>query len=343
MTSESIYAHMEDIDDVNSPTPCASSSSQSSAPPPQDTTAPPVFTHNEILNIFANIGLGMSQLTTAVQAATAPQPQAPLVVPRSGGVKFREPREFNGQASEVEHFIYEIENAFRWSPAQFTTDESKACYLGAYLKAGSPFEWLMSVERARPTLILNWAEFKKEFISHFGISDIHGTYLRKLENLSQTGSAAQYFARFHDIVSHLHLTKDSKITYLKRGLKPKVREHLIGKKYATLAEYEPIVIHIDNDLFNSKQDERRVPVPQFKSTPTPSTSTSTSTFTPIPGTETVPMEVDATRTVTHLTADERKRRFTNNLCLYCAGAGHRADACPVKAAKLSALGKAKAL
>ncbi|KAH9853011.1 hypothetical protein C2E23DRAFT_709855, partial [Lenzites betulinus] len=31
-----------------------------------------------------------------------------------------------------------------------------------------------------------------------------------------------------------------------------------------------------------------------------------------------------------LTAEERQRRFTNNLCLFCGGAGHSANACPKK-------------
>jgi len=37
-----------------------------------------------------------------------------------------------------------------------------------------------------------------------------------------------------------------------------------------------------------------------------------------------------------LTADERKRRLENNLCMFCGGTGHFADNCPKKTKKAKA-------
>ena len=45
------------------------------------------------------------------------------------------------------------------------------------------------------------------------------------------------------------------------------------------------------------------------------------------------MDLDATRSNKRfkpLTPEERKRRYDNNLCLYCGKAGHRAGDCPEK-------------
>ncbi|KAI0349397.1 hypothetical protein OH77DRAFT_1525693, partial [Trametes cingulata] len=43
-----------------------------------------------------------------------------------------------------------------------------------------------------------------------------------------------------------------------------------------------------------------------------------------------------------LTPEERQRRFANNLCLFCGGAGHSASACPKKTSSASKARAAKA-
>ncbi|KAI0354463.1 hypothetical protein OH77DRAFT_1404968 [Trametes cingulata] len=43
-----------------------------------------------------------------------------------------------------------------------------------------------------------------------------------------------------------------------------------------------------------------------------------------------------------LTPEERQRRFANNLCLFCRGAGHSASACPKKTSSASKARAAKA-
>lgn len=203
------------------------------------------------------------------------------------------------------------------------------------MKDGAPVEWFTNIKRNHSHLLNDFVNFTKAFHTHFGTSDIEGTYLRKLESLRQTGSAAQYIARFHEYSAHLDLSEQTKLVMFKKGLKDATRAALVNTKLPdTLELFEPLVILIDNnlhelDLERKNKNSKTSIIPNHQrsksSVPTPSRPL-------IPGTETVPMEVDAIKQVTKLTVEERKRRIDNDLCLYCGQPLHRADNCPTKAA-----------
>ena len=138
-----------------------------------------------------------------------------------------------------------------------------------------------------------------------------------------------------------------KISKFRRGLKDELKKALIGVAVpATLEQFELKVIQIDNDLHEynlerknpkSKTSSIRL-IPSNNRSATITLSTSVTPHPTIPGTEVVPMEVNATfQNQIKLTADERKRQIDGKLCMYARCniknanilAQHK-NGCPVK-------------
>ena len=165
-----------------------------------------------------------------------------------------------------------------------------------------------------------------QFKAHFGTSDKTGLFLRKLRNHTQTGAVHSYISKFHDIISHLELSEQTKISEFHRGLKDELKKSLIGVAVpATLEQFKPKVIQIDNDLheYNLEKKNPKSKTSSINLIPSnyhSTTSTSSTSITPrliIPGTEVVPMEVNATfQNQIKLTANERKRQINGKLCMY---------------------------
>lgn len=256
--------------------------------------------------------------------------------PRSASVKARDPRMFSGKAGDLEAFLNDLEGAMHLQKSALSTDEDRYHYLSRFMSDGSPVLWATNIKRFQPDLVIDFEGLLENFRAHFGDPDIHNTYLRKLETLVQTKSAAVYGSKFREIMTHLNQTDESRMTYYRRGLKDSVKDLLVGVMAGDnppkdLDSLMRVSITIDNRLheraLEKKNPRSSIPLSQRLTDPAPSTSRQTH----IPGTESVAMEIDAIRVVTKLTAEEKQRRKDNNLCLYCGGAGHRVDNCPVKA------------
>lgn len=312
---------------------------------------------NDILYI-QNFLKNQTNVPAAAPIAPTVPPVGPTVaastsVPYSdgGNIKVRQPRLFDGRASEVDAFQNEMDNCIFLQRKSLKDDRDKCYYFGRYLKDGSPVDWFTNLKRTNSPLLGDFAAFQADFKSHFGTSDETGLFLRKLDALEQTGAVNTYISKFHDIISHLDLSEQTKIAKFKKGLKDELKKALIGVKVpATLALFEPVVTQIDNDLYEYNLDKKKKnKSPSTYTTNTPSTTAPRSL---IPGTELVPMEVDAiVQGRMKLTPQERKRRLDGKLCMYAGCdikdpailAKHK-DGCPVKAANQShslASGKGK--
>lgn len=294
-------------------------------------------------------------------ASAAPNPPST----HRPSLKIREPRVFDGRVSEVDGFVNEMDDCIFLQRKSFDSERDKCYYFGRYLKDGSPVEWFTNLKRENSSLLDNYDLFLQSFRKHFGTSDETALYLRKLRSLTQTGAVSQYISKFHEIVAHLTMSEQSKIAEFKKGLKDDLKEFLIGKTVpATLQDFEPIVIQVDNDLheFNLEKKSRSDNKSKNSNSSTSNKSTHgyvapKTPFVPyaprasIPsGTEVVPMEVDALQPAGRikLTQEERKRRSDNGLCMYAgcdlkdakvAKMHESGKDCPVKIANHSGKGK----
>ena len=247
----------------------------------------------------------------------------------------------------MEGFLNEMDDCVYLQRKNLKAERDKCYYFGRYLKDGSLVDWFLNHKQTRSPLLDNFAAFQTQFKAHFGTSDETGLFLQKLCDHTQTGAVHSYISKFHDIISHLELSEQTKISEFHQGLKDELKKALIGVAVpATLEQFEPKVIQIDNDLHEYNL-ERKNPksktssinlIPSNNHSTTSTSSTSTIPCPIIPGTEVVPMEVNATfQNQIKLTADERKRRIDGKLCMYAGCnikntnilAQHK-NGCPVK-------------
>lgn len=164
-----------------------------------------------------------------------------------------------------------------------------------------------------------------------------------------------YISSFKDCCAHLDLTEQTKIAKFKKGLKKELKDYLVGVKMpATFAQIEPVVLQVDNDLTelnyeikaagkssnnnNSSSKSSTNNFSSFKSTSIPAAAPALPS---IPGTEVVPMEVDAIKQTLKLTKEERQRRMDHNLCLYAGCEDHTSENCPICQANMDKKGKGK--
>lgn len=328
--------------------------------------------HPDIANAIVALGQHQDQFfqtqvqnTQLLQALANRVLTAAAAPPRHHTARFHEPRVFDGKAREVVSFLREIRAALHLQRDALTTDYDKAVWLALYLKDGTPTEWFRSVELARPALLQNFDGLVEDFKKHFEDPDLVATSYRKLEELKQTGAAAQYAARFDDIVSYLDITDETKRTFFKRGLKSTLKDVLVGvARPDDFRAYVQQVIEVDNRLHDRELEAKRESGKPKQSSSSPSTSRSAAPATSArdlyhpPHVNTsapssssnngaVPMEVDAVRRGP-LTQAERERRAKDGLCFYCGKGRHHIADCPnmsptakkARHAKLPSSGKA---
>ncbi|EEB88878.1 hypothetical protein MPER_13098, partial [Moniliophthora perniciosa FA553] len=247
----------------------------------------------------------VAQLVTELKGVAAavdgtPKGTTPSGTPSSGTPKFKEPRVFDGKGTSVVPFLQEIKNAVYLSRRSLATEKDKCVYLSTYLGNGSPREWYNSIDIQTPELLNDFDKFTDDFKKHFGDSNIVATAQNKIDEIHQTGSAAQYVARLNEWIYHLELSEATKIQYVYRHLKSSVKDAitLVPKENRpkTYKAYGDFAIEIDNRLHErereKKKDSRTTnrprPLDSKETHDTPSQS-----IPELPAGE--PMEIDATR------------------------------------------------
>ncbi|KAI3616219.1 hypothetical protein WG66_013834 [Moniliophthora roreri] len=283
---------------------------------------PPAVSWTDLYSIYQTVSqlgatLGTMQQTQgatlqSLNAITAHLTQ--LWVPDEGpkGIpKFKKPNVFNGKALLVTQFLQDIRNAIQLSRCSLVSDHNKCLYFSTYFGSGAPKEWYNSIELNNKELLNDFGKFTENFKKHFRDSNIIATAQNKLDELYQTGSAAQYIARFNKWVVHLDLTDASKIHMLYRHLKASIKDAISFVPKSTrptkFKDYCEFITGIDDCLhereLEKKKDRKpkdtRVDSPEPDPIP-PSTSTTTPS---LPTDSTLPlgtpMEIDAMKSKHH--------------------------------------------
>ncbi|KAI3601342.1 hypothetical protein WG66_013363 [Moniliophthora roreri] len=179
--------------------------------PSAEHPTPPAVTWTDLFNVYHTVtqmGVSMNAITTHLSGLKT------LDEGPKGIAKFKEPKPFDGKTSSVTRFLQDIRNTIQLSCRSLISDHDKCLYFSTYLGPGAPKEWYNSVELHNRELLDDFEKFVESFKKHFGNSNIVATAQNKLNELYQTGSAAQYIAHFNEWVIHLNLTDVSKIHML---------------------------------------------------------------------------------------------------------------------------------
>ncbi|KAI3621719.1 hypothetical protein WG66_016720 [Moniliophthora roreri] len=164
---------------------------------------PPAASWTDLYSIYQTVSqlgatLGTMQQTQratlqSLNAITAHMTQLWVLDKGLKGIpKFKEPNVFNSNASLVTQFLQDIRN-------------------------------YNSIELNNKELLNDFGKFTESFKKHFRDSNIIATAQNKLDELYQTGSAAQYIARFNEWVVYLDLTDAFKIHMLYHHLKVSIK------------------------------------------------------------------------------------------------------------------------
>lgn len=292
------------------------------------------------------------QAITAFNAAANPTvnvaaPVVNVAAATGGGFKVNKPEPFKGErGAAAKTFIQTVELYFSLRPTDFPDDRHKIKWTLLLLqdKAGrwaQPInhEILNPVPGANPSARTTvWNDFREAFKLAFFDPDEKRSASNKINTLHQTRSVAEYAAEFRELVSILGWTEDGQLqTVFYRGLKDHVKDDLVNREEPDdLDELVEVCVKIDNRHWQRAQEKKQDhPTPKPKPT-NPFTPKPTNPFAPKPvvnvpfvpaiNTTRDPNAMDLSAARGKLTPQERQRRMTNNLCLYCGQAGHRKDA-----------------
>jgi len=301
------------------------------------------LTPGEQAQILAAYSIQMAAYYSAFQQ-NAPAPAAAPAPPPPKAMT-ADPQEYSGNRAEYEDFLMQCQLRFASCPTLYQTDRQKIVFAGSFLRnqAKKWFKPHVNINNGEvdfPT----WPAFTTALGAAFDDPDHIATAEHKLKKLKQgRDTASGYHAQFVALATVLDLTERAKISQFREGLSKEVRQLLTTQVSppTTFDEYVNMVIRLDNNVRLLKQEEELASSasPAPKQHPSNKGSGSTKSNTPAPpkpsttavGTQSGPMDTSNTRRqFRKLTAEEKKYRRDNNLCSYCGGDGHYANACPKK-------------
>jgi len=273
-----------------------------------------------------------SRAKTPVQAPPQAQPERPMI-------HFQLPKRFSGSNKDytIENFRTHLKIYFNNNWRAFPHEGSKIWFIISLLEGGAlsyvtPFIDQVDDEDG-PYMFLSAQHFLDELERMFGTPNKKRFDERDLLQLKQTGDIVHYVAKFQTIMASLNWKDEAPLMmHFRVGLSSEVREELNRMPaYRNLQELIDTAVKAYQGIQERKsektfwQDKKEVPLrrnPIFNrptTTNTPRAETSGPT----------PMELDSIKP-RKLTAEEKKRRRTEGLCLYCGAKGHFASKCPEK-------------
>ena len=297
--------------------------------------------------IFNNLSITIDRLTCSARSSNS----------SSLRTKVREPDTFDGtDPKKLCTFFIQCELNFQDRPKAFRTDQAKVTFAQSYLK-GMALEWfesdLLGVDdpNAHPLWMTSWHEFVIELQTMFSPHNPVADAEHQLDHLcmKDTHRMNCYVVDFNQIMSQVRGYGDGALHHhFYSSLPDQIKDEIscIGKP-CTLDGLRAIAQEINARYWECKEEVAR----QNKTSTSTSTNTNTtskslgksekskssmgnsaqssssSNLTPKKPGKT-PELSDKLSKDGKLTSEERKRRFKQNLCMFCGGSGHKAKECP---------------
>ena len=182
------------------------------------------------------------------------------------GFSTKEPRvnnpdEFDGrQPDKLRRFITQCEIVFQTQPSRYPTENICISYMISYLRGFALDAVRPFLTQAAPLELSSKAAFIKYLEDNFGDPDKKGTARRKLKGLRQTGTAAEYFAHFRELIAVLGwVDQEPIVDRAIEGLSPDLKDELARchQELATLDELSRFVVPLDNRIRVRRQERER--------------------------------------------------------------------------------------
>ena len=274
--------------------------------------------------------------------------------------KIPDPPMFSGERKDLLTFLTKCQIKFDGQPSRFLDEKAKILYAGSRLE-GPAFSWFQPLiaptpegsDKPVPPELASFKVFSESLTLIYGDPNLEATAEREIRRLHQTGSAAEYAAKFESKKQYLKWNDEAFRDQYYLNLKEEIKDEIapVGKP-KTYLDMKTLAIRLDARLFERRLERPTKPpparpaarpftwsIPSASSTPAPvpvpspapKPSTSPSGGLRVPSQTadgTVPMELDSSG-MWHLTENEKSRRKALGLCGYCGEKSHPIQNCPV--------------
>lgn len=287
----------------------------------------------------------------------------------------KEPERFSGSdPSKLRTFLVSCELVFRAQPGSYNTDDSRINYAMSYL-SGTAQTWfepfIFDPPDPLPDFLESWAQFKDELVSNFGEPDAQANAEFKIRRLRMADNhkCARYSVEFMSIAPQTQWDDRALAAAYYDGLPDRLKDRImerLGGRPRNLNDMRRAAQDYDT-LYWQRQEEKsrsraaHTPENSRTTTTTRSSTTSTTSGSNSGRTDNTTAKTstsksggsnksggrtnDLTGKLTNnnkLTNEERLRRISENLCLYCGKSGHRASDCRLAAANSKKATESKA-
>lgn len=267
----------------------------------------------------------LNHITAMSQSGNQPAPPTINTNHIEPEPKLALPERYNGNHKDAREFIASIENYFRIKPRSYQTNEAKTGLVGSLL-TGSARSWFRIISETNLGLLGDYNKFMENLKSVFLDPNQRQNAQRILRNFNQGKmSALNYTTKFMEYAIDAGYDDNAKISMFYAGLNDDIKDALSLNPNlpTTFDQFANLAIQVDNRIFERRQERKNRGNPGTYTPRNQSQWTHTTT-------SHQPMDIDTTKKFQPLTAEEKKRRRDNNLCLYCGGTGHVALNCTAK-------------
>ncbi|SGY12272.1 BQ5605_C011g06450 [Microbotryum silenes-dioicae] len=254
------------------------------------------------------------------------------------------PDKYDGKEKvKFKTFITQIKFYIFGNPSSFPTDESKIAFIISHL-TGDVFQHfehaINAKDNSKPEWLTNYQKFLDQAELVLGDPDYRNNLTHQLMSLVQSGPASVYASKFTQISSQLDWNQAALIAHFHKGLKLDLQAQLaLHDDPQDLQSLIELAIKVDNKLHLTRHRTnaltqfrqtnwqyshsvnsplRTSPVSQLQANPSMANTSGPA-----------PMDLDAMRSCRGpLSEEEKLRRRTNRLCMWCASDQHLCAQCP---------------
>ena len=268
-------------------------------------------------------------LTNQAPAPPAPVPPAPplqhLPAPEP---KIGNPERFDGDQTQVRAFLTSCRLQFSLQPRTFATEGARVGYAITHLTGRARLWGTAEFDRQTPACG-SFDAFAEEMLKVFDLGSSASEANGAMMTIRQGNrTVADYSIDFRTLARRSSWNMAAQVDAFLHSLEDYVKDVLVSHDQPrTLDEAIDLAVRIDRRVRTRRQERGRSNLPSVctQSGPAARPSSSATSHSLLDSPE--PMEIGRAS----LSATERQRRLSSNLCLYCGGDGHRVATCPVKA------------
>lgn len=268
----------------------------------------------------------VQQLATGtVREASAPAPEvspAPVVTSRPVEPRLPPPTAYDGEPHLCRSFLSKCSLYITLQPSLFPTEQSKVAF-AITLLSGRAALWGTTAWEQKLPCCSTFELFSKELRKVFDRAASGREAARVLAELRQGNrSVADYSIEFRTLAAECGWNAEAQWDMFLHGLSDCLQDEIYTLDLPkTLDELVELAIRVDTRLCRrvSRTQQERHLAPVHRP-PVVAMAVEASEGDP------EPMQVGRSR----LSVQEKRRRRNEGLCLYCGGAGHRVNSCPVK-------------